>query len=58
MIEMNSESTLMDFNEALRRIANTPKDSIAQKDNKEVVNGGKKVYNKKEAAKKPPPSTR
>ena len=43
----------VDFNEALRRIAQTPKDVVDQ-----VVNEGRDAYNgdKQEALKKPPPS--
>jgi hypothetical protein len=43
----------IDFNEALRRIAHTPKDAVAER-KKPLVNKDLKVYNAEKAAKKPP----
>lgn len=45
----------IDFTEALRRIAQTPKGSITKK---RVVNPKEVVYNDEEAAKKPPPAVK
>jgi hypothetical protein len=43
----------IDFNEALRRIAHTPKDAVIEQKNP-LVNKDLKDYNAKKAAKKPP----
>lgn len=51
-----TEKAQIGFHEALRRIANTPKDAIVQP--KQVVNQDKEVYNDKEATERPPPAVK
>lgn len=52
---MNEKPVKVDigFNEALRRIAKTPKDAVLVSDEK-LVNAAKRPYNRKKVAAKPP----
>jgi hypothetical protein len=47
----------IDFNEALRRIAHTPKDVVVEQ-KKPLVNKDLKVYNTEEATETPPPAAK